>query len=240
MTRRVQDMMQRLAQRESVAAVGEFASSLAHEVRNPLTSIRLDLERARERLDEPVKSRALLDRALRDVERLDATVDGALMIARSGMLELGPVDLQVPIAGAIASAAPAFERRNAHVRPANGAEAPQEIPQLVRGNAAAIEQMLLNLLLNAAEALPPGGTASVEVDAQPEYIRLTVRDDGPGIPQADRGRITEAFFTTKEGGTGLGLPIARRIALAHGSELDIECGKHGGTAVSMRLQRVLG
>jgi signal transduction histidine kinase len=234
MTRRLQETMRRLAQRESVAAVGEFASSLAHEVRNPLTSIRLDLERARERLDDPAKSEVLLNRALRDVERLDATVDGALRIARSGMLELGPLDVRGPIAGALASATPAFERRKARLEFVYGASA----PPLIRGNAPAIEQMLLNLLLNAGEAVPSGGTATVEIDSEPDHIKLTVRDDGPGIAPEHRDRITEPFFTTKEGGTGLGLPIARRIAHAHGSDLEIECGQRVGTAVSVRLVRV--
>lgn len=233
MTESLRGMIRRMKQQEAAAAVGEFAGSLAHEVRNPLTSIRLDLERARERLREPERADALLDRALRDVERLDATVTGSLRVARSATLELGPVDLLQPLRAAARAAAPIARDRD--VRLIDGIPATAEIP--VRGNAGALEQLFLNLLINAADAAAGGGTVSLAAETDPAHIRVTIRDDGPGIPQDQLARIFEPFHTTKPDGTGLGLPIAWRIAAAHDGELRIESEPGCGTVAEVVLPR---
>ena len=226
--------LQRLSQQEAVAAVGEFAASLAHEVRNPLTAIRLDLERARERLEESGRSEELLARALAEIDRLEATVTGALRIARSGSLTLSRMDLRQPVAAAMCAAAPVFAKRGACLQPW---EAPTE-PVVVRGNPGALEQLFLNLLLNAAEALPPGGQARVMFDVTEATVRVVVGDDGPGIAPDILERIHEPFFTTKEHGTGLGLSIGQRIARAHATELVLESAPGAGTTVSVTLTRV--
>jgi signal transduction histidine kinase len=105
--------LRRLSQQEAAAAIGSFAASLAHEVRNPLSAVRLDLERAREEVtgDDPVAT--LLDRALQQIERLDATVSGSLRIARSGNVPMTPLDIRDPIAAAVAAATPEFAARGA-------------------------------------------------------------------------------------------------------------------------------
>lgn len=234
MTASLRGMVLQLSQREGVIAVGEFASSLAHEVRNPLTSIRLDLERAGEKLlADPDSANELLGRALRQVDRLDATVGGSLRIARSGNLTLTAIDLRGPLLSAMHAAAPAIEARGAtaEVRHAPNDELP------VEGNAGALEQMFLNLLLNAADALPVGGRIVVSVDAADAFIQVAVRDDGSGISEEALARVWEPFYSTKDEGTGLGLPIAQRIAHAHGAELTIESRFGEGTVVRIRLAR---
>ena len=233
MTESLRATLQKLSQREAVAAVGEFAASLAHEVRNPLTAIRLDLERARERIDDPARASELLGRALAEVDRLETTVSGSLRIARSGSLTLSAVDLRQPLHAAMAAAEPAFASRCARLEPwpAPGA------PVLVRGNAGALEQLFLNLLLNAAEALPRGGSARVAVEESPGDVRVLVRDDGPGIAAELLERVREPFFTTKENGTGLGLSIGQRIASAHGAELKLASTPGDGTTASVTLMR---
>lgn len=233
MTESLRRTLRELSQREAVAAVGEFAASLAHEVRNPLTSIRLDLERARERAeDEP--SRGLLERALGEIERLDAAVSGSLRVARSGRLTLEPVDLRRPLEAAVHAAAPVFAERGVTLEPVT----PPSGQLTVQGNAGALEQLLLNLLRNAAEALEPGGWARIDIEeGDPTHLRVVVRDDGPGISDEAVDRVFEPFFSTKEEGTGLGLPIARRIAQAHGGDLIIESTPGEGTAVHVVLPR---
>jgi signal transduction histidine kinase len=233
MTESLSGTLQKLSQREAVAAVGEFAASLAHEVRNPLTAIRLDLERARERLDEPGRSEELLGRALAEIDRLESTVTGALRIARSGSLTLSKIDLRQPLRAAMDAATPVFSKRHACLQ---RWEAPAE-PLLVHGNASALEQLFLNLLLNAAEALPPGGRAYATVEETKASVRVLVRDEGPGIAADMLERIREPFFTTKEDGTGLGLSIGQRIARAHGAELVLESTPGAGTAASVVLAR---
>jgi len=233
MTESLRATLQKLSQREAVAAVGEFAASLAHEVRNPLTSIRLDLERARERLDDPRRAGELIGRALAEIDRLDATVGGSLRIARSGSLTLSDVDLRQPLRAALHAARPVFAAHGAHLDVVDSGEG----PFVVRGNAGALEQLFLNLLLNAAEAVPRGGRARVALEPRDDGVCVSVHDDGPGIAPELLGRIREPFYTTKEHGTGLGLSIAQRISDAHGAELLLESIAGSGTSARVVLAR---
>lgn len=233
MTRSLRGTIEKLSQQEAVAAVGEFASSLAHEVRNPLTSIRVDLQRSQRKMKEgSSEAQALVDRALGELERLDASVDDVLRIARSGRVAMKPVELRLPLEAAVRGATPRFEEQGAHLEAELGAR-----PVWVRGDDGALEQLVLNLLLNAAEALPRGGRASLRIDTGPhcESVVVTVTDDGPGIPERNLSQIFEPFFTTKGEGTGLGLAVARRIASAHGSELEVESAPGGGATFRLSL-----
>lgn len=234
MTASLQETLGRLSHQESLAAMGQLAASIAHEVRNPLTAIRLDLERAAERLGDDARAADLIGRALRDVERLDRSVGDTLRLARSGGVDLGPVDVLVPLRAAIASSRPHFEDRGALLRE------PPEIsgPVPVMGDAASLEQLFLNLLLNAAEALKAGEDARVEIDEDSPRVRVSVVDCGEGMPAGLRERVLEPFFTTKAEGTGLGLPIAHRITLAHGGRLEIESAPGEGTRVDVLLPRL--
>ncbi len=233
MAQSLRSTLQQLSQREAVAAVGEFAASLAHEVRNPLTAIRLDLERARERMSDPARADELLARALAEIDRLESTVTGSLRIARSGSLTLSGIDLRQPLGAAMTAAEPTFASRCAR----QDRWTLPSAPVIVRGNTGALEQLFLNLLLNAAEALPEGGCARVRVDERKTDVRVSVSDDGPGMPTEVLAHIREPFYTTKERGTGLGLSIAERIARAHGSELVLESAPGVGTVVSVTLSR---
>ena len=105
----------------------------------------------------------------------------------------------------------------------------------MRGDAAALEQLFLNLLLNAAQSLTASGRVSVSAVAHDATVEISIRDTGRGIPHALLGRIFEPFFTTTTEGTGLGLAIARQIAIAHGGTLDVESEPGVGTAARVRL-----
>jgi signal transduction histidine kinase len=231
MTESLRVTLAELSHRDALMAVGEFAASLAHEVRNPLTSMRLDLERARERLSDPRRAEPLVSQALQQIDRLDAVVSSALRIARSGQLELQQLDLREPLSAAVHAAQPAFDRRQARLEyRAHGSDA-----SCVEGNAAALQQLFLNLLLNAAESLSAGGKAEVVVQELADSMVISVRDEGVGIPAEQLTRILEPFFTTKEGGTGLGLTVARRTAEAHGGRITIHSIVGKGTSVEVHL-----
>jgi signal transduction histidine kinase len=232
MSASLRTMLDRLGKREAVAAVGEFATALAHEVRNPLTSMRLDLERVRAQIGvRPERADALLARVLDEIDRLDRTVGGALRIARSGSLTLQPLDLREPIEAAIHASTPAFAERSATVEALGLGRDPIH----VRGDRDALEQLFLNLLLNAAQSLPEGGHASVEVTEEAGGVRIAIRDSGRGISPEEMARVREPFYSTRRDGTGLGLPIAARIASAHGAELQIESVSGVGTLVQLTL-----
>jgi signal transduction histidine kinase len=112
---------------------------------------------------------------------------------------------------------------------------PSADPLWVRGDAVALEQLLLNLLLNAAQAVESGGEVSVEVKVEGDLAEVVVSDTGRGIPEEDLDRISEPFFSTRPEGTGLGLAIAQRIAQAHGRELEFDSTPGRGTTVRLCL-----
>ncbi|MFH1762922.1 MAG: ATP-binding protein [Gemmatimonadota bacterium] len=231
MTESLRRTLQELSQRQALAAVGEFAASLAHEVRNPLTSIRVDLQRIEEKLPEDEETLELMARTLRKIDGLNRSVTGALQVARSGSVTLAPMNLRAPLKAAVQVAQPTFQERKATLE-ADGAEGE---PLEVNGDAAALERLFLNLLLNAAQALEPGGVATVEVRRAEKEVHVSIRDNGKGIEAANLGRIFDPFFSTRSDGTGLGLPIALRIAQAHGGDLSVEGELGVGTTVTVRL-----
>jgi signal transduction histidine kinase len=219
-----------LSRKESLAAVGTFASELAHEIRNPLTAIRVDLEIVDERLQRDASSREALNAALAQVERLDQTVAGVLQLARSGQIEPTTVDLRDPVTAAARAAGPAFDDADASLtlRMPEG-------PLHLKGDPRALQQMLLNLLLNAAQALGSGGEATLKLEPRSGSVEIRISDNGCGMPADVLARVREPFFTRRSGGTGLGVGIAERIAQAHGGDLAIESEVGVGTVVTVRM-----
>lgn len=231
MTASLRRTLAELASRERLAAVGEFAASLAHEVRNPLTAIRIDLQRVEERLPPDSPLREPQSRALKEIGRLDATVSETLDVARAGRWGKALVDLSATLRSAAEAATPAFAERQAIMDLTSlDGRAP-----VVRGDAKALEQLFLNLLLNAAAALGPGRRAWIELDEEPGCVVASVRDNGSGIPPEVRDRVFEPLYTTRSDGTGLGLTIARRIVEQHGGTLELESEVGQGTTVRIRL-----
>jgi signal transduction histidine kinase len=229
MTGSLRSLMHERAQRRALAAVGEFAAALSHEVRNALTSVQIDLERVDERTEDE-KNRQLLSRTLAHVRRLDAAVTGSLRVARSG--HVVPVD--VSVRGALRRAISAADANYAatHARlvpPTAGRDV------VVSGDAEALHQLFLNLLLNAQQSLAPGGEVVVQLTQSEREAVITIADTGCGMSTEQLGRVFEPFFSTRGAGTGLGLPIARQIAIAHGGELTLASTPGSGTVVTVRL-----
>jgi signal transduction histidine kinase len=219
-----------LSQRQALAAVGEYAATLSHEVRNGLTAIRVDLQRAEEKTrEEP--GRSLMTRALENVKRLDGIVSRSLHLSRSGRVPRRRLDLRTVLATAAQGADSSFNDRGTTLERASGAST----PSWILGDSLALEQLFLNLLLNAAQALQRGGSASITLDADGADARIVVTDTGSGIPSEELAHVLDPFFSTKVDGTGLGLPIARQIAAAHGGSLKIESVAGEGTRVEVRL-----
>jgi signal transduction histidine kinase len=235
MTTTLDRTLSRLAEREAQAAMGEFAASLAHEVRNPLTAIRLDMQMVEEQLGEFPELREAQRRALDEIVRLDETVGRGLDTARKGQLGVRRESLAVPLEAAIRAAAPAFSEAGAKL------EAPMDAwpAAEIRGEPGSLEQLFLNLLLNAAQVLQPGGSASVNLRLDAGHAVVSIVDDGPGIQAAVLDRLFEPFFSTHPNGTGLGMSIAQRIAAAHGGSIEVGSPPGGGTVVAVRLPRVV-
>ena len=230
-TRRMsRDVERELAQREALAAVGEFASELAHEVRNPLTSVRLDLQRVDEVAGEAEPVRHIAARVLRQVERIERTVTGALRVARGGAIDRRPVDLRVVLEHTRRTAEPEFALRGAQL--ALGA---MPGPLELEGDAEALEQLFLNLLINSAQALARGGTARVDAECRNGAIVVTIVDTGTGMSARQLAETEQPFRSSKRDGTGLGLKIARRIVASHRGELGVTSAMGRGTTVRVTL-----
>ncbi len=229
MTENLQATLEAMAKQKSLADVGEFAAQLAHEVRNALTAVRVNLQRAQKRIGtEPATE--LLTQSLDHVEHLDRVVTGALRVARSGRVDSAPVDLAAVLTASERAVADTLTRTDVRLTRRG------EFPTVrVNGDASALQLLFTNLLLNAGEASPAGGVVEVAARADAYHVVVEVSDEGAGIPGDQLARVLESLYTTKPNGTGLGLPIARQIARAHGGTLTLENGKDSGLTARVRL-----
>jgi signal transduction histidine kinase len=212
-------------------ALARMGAMVAHEIRNPLGVIRgaVELVSARGGAALPQRDREALGDVLGEVERLRRITEDFLDLAREPRIDAAPLDL-AEIAGeavrGIASTHPDLE-------------VSLQVPALaVRGDAVRLRQVLANLLLNAAQA----GARAVEVrgEALDGTARLEIRDDGPGIDPAVRGRLFEVFATARRDGTGLGLAVSRRIVERHGGELRHLPDVRPGATFELRLPLAAG
>jgi signal transduction histidine kinase len=232
MTASLKQTLGDLAQREALTAVGSFATDLAHEVRNPLSAIRVDLQLVEEQLPDGSPARAIQRNALEEVDRLNATVSGVLQLARSGNIEMALADLTEVLCAAARAAQAEFDRRGAYLDLRGIEGAP-----VIRGDPGALRRLFLNLLLNAGQALGPGGHARLHIETPDDRVVVVLEDTGAGIPPGVLDRVREPFFSTKSDGTGLGLAIAQRIVSAHGGRLEIDSEADKGTRVRVHLTR---
>lgn len=223
----------RLVASERVAAWQEVARRLAHEVKNPLTPIRMSLETLRAAtqrgpLDE--RFRVLFDESsrvvLEEVDRLKRIVDEFSHFARLPRPTLAELDLGATIAPLMALYSP-HDGLRYDVRLASGVRARADKDQLA--------QVLVNLVKNAEEAMPEGGLVSVRVRAAETGAILEVEDEGPGVPSELKARLFEPYVTTKPQGSGLGLAIASRIAREHGGELSVHDAPRRGAVFRLTL-----
>jgi signal transduction histidine kinase len=235
MTESLRRTVDELARREALAAVGQFAASISHEVRNALTAVRLDLQRLQERAASSETDRALIGRLLHNVHRLDSIVTGSLRVARTNPETMRPVAVAGVLHGAVAAAEPVLLETGCRVETVPSSDDASRLR--VKGDAAALEQMFLNLLINAAHAMRPGGVAQVAIGAAADVVTVSIADTGHGMAPADLERLGKPFFSSKPTGTGLGFPIARQIATAHGGNVRVVSTGPTGTTVSVTLPR---
>ncbi len=218
--------------RRRLAALGELAAGVAHEVRNPLGAIQLysGLLRSQCRAANLVPALQLIEKIEAGIAAIDAVVQDALALAprdrRPGACPLAPV-----LAAAADAARPALERAGVRLVVQGADAAPA-----VRADAAGLQRVLVNLVVNAAEAAPAGTTVTVVVSRPAEeFVEVQVLDEGPGLADELRDRIFDPFFTTKEHGTGLGLTIAHRLVEAFGGRLTAGNRPTGGAVFTVAL-----
>jgi signal transduction histidine kinase len=197
-----------LASRERLAALGQMAATVAHEIKNPLSSIKSIVQVMRE--DESLGADYSRDLALinGEIDRLNRTVSQLLSFSRPAVVAASSAPLRAIVDGVLALLRPELSARGARVETRL-----QVDPRLAGAEAAALREALTNLVLNAAQALEGGGEIRIESDRSEDgRLRISVIDDGPGVKEELREKVFEPFFTTRQRGTGLGLAIvARRL-----------------------------
>lgn len=224
MVTQVRESLQQMEASSQMAAVGQFASQISHEIRNPLTSLQLNLQglqRAVQHGRIPPDLARPVELCLKEVHRLDGVVSGVLSLARPRRTAAAPCSVHGVIEDAL-------EVLRAQLGAAGVAIHTSFLAaqDTVLGDAEDLKSVLLNLCLNGAEAMTGGGT--LHVSTEPTWdpgkragIRVRVEDDGVGIPADAREEIFKPFFTTKKGGTGIGLSLAARIVEEHRGTLTL-------------------
>jgi two-component system sensor histidine kinase FlrB len=228
-----------LSRHERLAALGEMAATLAHQIRTPLSSALLYASNAANRGLAPARRDELLGRAIGCLNDLEQLVSDMLGFARGATASNAPVALS-DIALAVTNASHALLRPGQRL---NVAEPPENA--VVCGSREALVGAVLNLVTNALQASGPSASVRVETLVTGAAAELRVIDNGPGVAPALRQRIFEPFFTTRPEGTGLGLAVVRSVAEAHGGEIHVESADSAsrdrrGACFVMRLPLAAG
>ena len=229
--RRAARMEQRHLQLEHLAQLGKMSAALAHEIRNPLGTIKGYAQLLEERFDE--SEQTLVRPILDETVRLESLVKDLLLYGRPPEPQVRPVDWSEIAESIRVNAIQAIGERPVRFV-ASGAAPRFETDRRL------LTQVLLNLVRNAVEAIPDGEAGEVTLRlecGESGGVRIEVADTGPGMPEEERARLFEPFFTTKAFGTGLGLPIARSLVRSLGGELTIQPNTPRGTLAGIEFPR---
>lgn len=216
-----------MEERRRLAVLGEMSAVLAHEIRNPLASLKGHAQLLVERLTDSSDEQRKAERVVSEATRLEALTTDLLDFAGSGPIQLDELDPAEMVRTSAAEAAP-HGTITVHT-----ADAPARWPIDRRR----LHQALVNLMRNAAQASPEGVPPEVTVAVEAGRLVIEVRDHGTGLPAGKEDRIFDPFFTTRTTGTGLGLPVARRIAELHGGTLTASKADGGGALFRLELPR---
>ena len=225
-----------LASEEKRVLLSRLVARLAHEVRNPLSSLDIHVQLLQEDLTQP--ELAMRDRMAGrlniirgELKRLEEIVENFLRLSGPSALTLGEVDVRRLLQHVIELVGPEAVSRQIEI----SVESPSSVRPLL-GDAGQLTQAFLNVVLNGLQAVQRQGRVTILVrPAGPEWLGVEVRDSGPGMPPGNRAAVFEPYFTTKEDGTGLGLWIAQQIVAAHGGTIHADNAPEGGAVFTFRL-----
>jgi len=216
---------------KALAALGEIAATVAHEVRNPLGGIQGFASLLKRDLPDDHPSQRLVDKIIIGVENLDRSVTSLLTYARE--ISLSPRTVEVKsFLDDVVSYFVADINHDAGKYEVSVSSSPDGLSW--RFDPEQLRQAVVNLLQNAVQAMPEGGRVEVDAHAT-DRLHISVRDEGPGIESDTLERIFAPFFTTKESGTGLGLATVKKIAEAHRGSVDVESRIGHGTVFALKL-----
>ena len=228
----VQSLRREIARSQRLASVGRLAAGVAHEIRNPLSSIKGFATYFKERYPDAPQDQKTADIMIAEVDRLNRVVGQLLEFARPVSVSPKLTSLEDLVDNSLRLVEQKAGAKQIAVKKLNSAKVDKAVIDPDR-----INQVLLNLYLNAIESMQPGGELCVELLAGEEDRRLEFRvsDTGCGIPNAHLSRIFDPYFTTKSAGTGLGLAIAYNIMEAMDGTIEVKKNLNAGTTISLTL-----
>jgi len=220
----------RLLQGERLATIGRMAAVLAHEIRTPLASIGGFARRVLRRTEPGDPRHEELTIIVEEVARLERLIEEVLGYSRLAVPSLTPADINAEIRRVVQSLQEEFERRNVRVE----MNLSRDIP-VTRVDVVQIDQAVTNLIVNAMEAMPDGGTVGISTARDGDYIEIAVSDTGCGVQAEHYDRLFSPFFTTKVTGTGLGLPVVAQVVENHHGSVRFDSDAGRGTTFRVRL-----
>lgn len=228
--RALENSLERVKRADRLAAVGQLAAGLAHEIRHPLASI----TGAVNVLANPESPSDLQDEfrgiIKKECRRLAGLLKDLLDFARPRKPKLRKVDMAASVDYVVTLARSSSVASRIEIQ----TELPTDLP-LVECDEEKIKQVLLNLLMNGAQAMPNGGRVTVSARREGPDLAVVISDEGPGVPEDLKSRIFDPFFTTRESGTGLGLAVVQQIVIQHGGGIDVGRNDTGGARFTVRI-----
>jgi signal transduction histidine kinase len=213
----LQESFEQLRRADRMKALGELSAGLAHEIKNPLASIKASLDILFAEVSLEPEKREFAEIVNKELNQLERIVSEFLQFARTPKVVREPCDLR-DVAASLKTLCSKEASRHAVTIEIESAPALPEI----RVDAPQLQQALLNVVLNGIQSMASGGTLTIELENLEDQVRVRIRDDGPGVPAEARSQIFEPFFTTKARGTGLGLAIARKLIEAQSGEIHLD------------------
>ena len=214
-----------------LAAIGRLTSGVAHEVKNPINAIVVHLEVLRQKLSQvDPDTRRHMDVISSEIRRLDRVVQTLVDFTRPFELHLADMDLRKLVDEVVLLASPEAERRSIHIE-----RETSRAPLPVRIDADLVKQAVLNIVINGVQAMAEGGNLHIAIQREGESAIIAVRDEGPGIPTEIRDKIYNLYFTTKKGGSGIGLAMAYRVVQLHHGAIEFDSVEGHGTTFILRI-----
>jgi PAS domain S-box-containing protein len=230
--RELQKMQEALLQSEKLAAMGRLTSQIAHELNNPIYGIMNTLELLKTEISPESKRRRILDLSLSEIQRLSEMLRNMLSFSKPEEEKRRPIKIDELIEGILLMMEKQMRESNIQVETSFDPDIPE-----IMASTNQMRQVMLNLIKNAKEAMPKGGTLFVKMSKEDDRVLIHIQDTGIGIPEEIRDKIFEAFFTTKQKvkGVGLGLSVCYGIIKDHGGEIKVESEEGKGTTFIISL-----
>ncbi len=227
------EMEKKVRESESLAHIGQLTTSLAHEIRNPLSSVKMNIQILLKKIEFSGNDKRRMEIMTEEISRLERILSEMLDFAKPLRLDLKPASITVVIASCLEIMSVRFQEKGIEVRKRFS----RSIPNILIDRDK-IEQAIINVLHNSIDAVPEDGWIGITTKYVPQSVRqveIEIDDNGPGIPREDLPYVFDPFFSNKKKGTGLGLWNVKKVIEAHGGSVGITTKRTGGVHVSMAV-----